>query len=85
MLARRHARAEDASRYFDAYSHAIRGTPPATALGKLSRAPRFEEASAPRFAELLPRSRARAHAPTRRRHRPDAEDRSDWLTGLFET
>jgi RHH-type proline utilization regulon transcriptional repressor/proline dehydrogenase/delta 1-pyrroline-5-carboxylate dehydrogenase len=58
MLGEAARTAEDAARYFDAYSKAIRGTPAGDGVSvKLSALhPRFEEAKRARvFAELLPR------------------------------
>jgi RHH-type proline utilization regulon transcriptional repressor/proline dehydrogenase/delta 1-pyrroline-5-carboxylate dehydrogenase len=58
MLGEAARTAEDAARYFEAYSHAIRGTPAGDGVSvKLSALhPRFEEAKRSRiFAELLPR------------------------------
>jgi RHH-type proline utilization regulon transcriptional repressor/proline dehydrogenase/delta 1-pyrroline-5-carboxylate dehydrogenase len=58
MLGEAARTAEDATRYFDAYSKAIRGTPAGDGVSvKLSALhPRFEEAKRSRvFAELLPR------------------------------
>src|SRR5688500_6182745 len=58
MLGEAARTAEDAARYFDAYSSAIRGTPAGDGVSvKLSALhPRFEEAKRARvFAELLPR------------------------------
>ena len=58
MLGEAARSAEDAARYFDAYSKAIRGTPAGDGVSvKLSALhPRFEEAKRARvFAELLPR------------------------------
>jgi RHH-type proline utilization regulon transcriptional repressor/proline dehydrogenase/delta 1-pyrroline-5-carboxylate dehydrogenase len=58
MLGEAARSAEDAARYFEAYSHAIRGTPAGDGVSvKLSALhPRFEEAKRARvFAELLPR------------------------------
>src|SRR5687768_769667 len=58
MLGEAARSAEDAARYFDAYSKAIRGTPAGDGVSlKLSALhPRFEEAKRSRvFAELLPR------------------------------
>jgi RHH-type proline utilization regulon transcriptional repressor/proline dehydrogenase/delta 1-pyrroline-5-carboxylate dehydrogenase len=58
MLGEAARTAEDAARYFDAYSRAIRGTPAGDGVSvKLSALhPRFEEAKRARvFAELLPR------------------------------
>ena len=58
MLGEAACSAEDAARYFDAYSQAIRGTPAGDGVSvKLSALhPRFEEAKRARvFAELVPR------------------------------
>ena len=58
MLGEAARTAEDAARYFEAYSKAIRGTPAGDGVSvKLSALhPRFEEAKRPRvFAELVPR------------------------------